>query len=539
MIRFKSKISGAVLLCLIFLMPALSKGATDLQALKDSIPQTAGKQKARILLTISNYYFTVNYDSTLFYAEKALNEYRELDDEKGIISCYGMLADIYEGYGLYDTSITLNFKVIDWAEKHNDLRAYIAYLVLGNTYKDIGQMDKAKTYYLKAIQGNYLPAKTAAFANMGLIFLKKKEYDSASFYFKGALDEYYQSDTTMPTNLSNISTLLLNLSSVAYGKGQYEKGIDLLYQSRDIARRIGSEGQMASIYLNLGDGYHYLKNDKLALKYFLKAKQIADSLGVNKIRADVLQILSEYYSKKMDFEKAYNYFVEYQQVHDSLLKMGYQSSIAEMEVKYLVREKTEKISLLKKQERMVIGLSVSIVIGLLLIGLIIVLLLNRHRLKLRNARNLAEAKTETERIKTKNAEEKLKKMISSLHEKSAFIEELEQEIEKLSKKAEKENIEEKIRILRKTRILTEEDWEDYYRVFNEIYPLFFTNIENYRELSQGDKRQLIFLKLGLSQKEIAFLMGISPEGVKRARQRLAKKIGLKDAGELKDYIERL
>jgi DNA-binding NarL/FixJ family response regulator len=49
---------------------------------------------------------------------------------------------------------------------------------------------------------------------------------------------------------------------------------------------------------------------------------------------------------------------------------------------------------------------------------------------------------------------------------------------------------------------------------------------------------LIFLKLGFKQNEIAFLMGISSEGVKRARQRLSKKLGLESAAELSGFIKK-
>ena len=535
----KPKVIKSKIIYLFLLFPFYLSGSDGVELLKDSVPVYQGYQKAYALYRLGHYYFTSNNDSAMFYFENALKEYSKIDDEKGIINCYGMLANIFNDYGMYDTSIALNFKVIDWGKKHNDIRTFIAYLGLGNTYKDIGQLDKAKTFYMKAIRGDYLPAKTAAFANMGLIYLNNDEFDSASYYFNGALQEYYTSDTSQRLNQFNIATILLNLASVAYGKGEYEKGIRLLFKSLDIARKIDSKRLLAKIFLNLGEGYYHLQQENVSLRYYLKAKKIADSLGANEIREEVFRTMSDYYHEQGDYEKAYFNLTEYHKIHDSLIIEGYKSSIAEMEVKYSVREKIARINTLKKKEQMIIGLFVSIVMGIILIGLIVILLLNRHRLKLKYARNQAEARSEMEKMKTKVAEEKLEKIITSLHEKSAFIEELEQEIEKLSINTEKENIEEKIRKLRKTRILTDDDWEEYYRVFNEIHPLFFSSIKNYRDLSVGDKRQLIFLKLGLTLKEIAFLMGISPEGVKRARQRLAKKIGLNDASELKEFIERL
>lgn len=142
---------------------------------------------------------------------------------------------------------------------------------------------------------------------------------------------------------------------------------------------------------------------------------------------------------------------------------------------------------------------------------------------------MADAKSDFTKIQYDQALREFKKVKLSLHEKSAFIEELEEEIKKFNNNDDQQLIVNKIQLLRETRVLTDNDWEEYYRVFNEIHPSFFHNIKNNVDPSSGDRRQLIFLKLDLKQKECTHLMGVSSEGVKRARQRLSKKIGLHDA----------
>ena len=524
---------------LLLVIPFLSNGSSQIEALKDSLPFYSGQQKAIALFNIGTYYLVSNNDSTLFYMEKALQEYEELNDKKGMASSYGMLAIVYSAYGMYDTAIVLNYKVIEWGEKNRDIRAFIAYLELGNTYKQIGQLEKSKIFYLKAIQGDYLPAKRAAFANMGLLFLNAVEYDSAAYYFNGGLQEYYRADTSLRINKFNIATILMNLASVAYGKGEFEKGNNLLFRSLVISREIETNSLTAKIYLKLGEGYHLVQQDDVSMKYYLKAKNIADSLGLILIREEVYGILSSFYRDKGDYDQAYLNLIEYHKIHDSLTELANQSSIHEMEVKYAVQEKIVRIATLNKEKKMVIGLAISIVAGILLIVGLIILLLNRHRLKLKNDRDLVEAKMQAEKIKAKTAKHELERIVASLREKSAFIEELEQEIQNLSIVDEQQRMEEKVLKLRETRILTDGDWEEYFRIFNEIYPSFFSREKNFYAISAGDKRQLVFMKLGLTQTQTAYLMGISPEGVKKARQRLAKKIGLNDTKELKKYIESL
>ncbi len=524
---------------LLLVIPFLSNGSSQIEALKDSLPFYSGQQKAIALFNIGTYYLVSNNDSTLFYMEKALQEYEELNDEKGVASSYGMLAAVYGEYGIYDTAIALHYKVIEWGEKNQDIRAFIAYLELGNTYKDIGQIEKSKTFYQKTIQGDYLPAKRAAFANMGLIFLDAKEYDSALFYFEGGLNEYYRSDTSLRINKYNIASILLNLASVAYGKEEFDKGNNLLFRSLAVSREIENNSLTASAYLKLGEGYHLVQQDDVSMQYYMKAKSMADSLGLLLIQEKVYMILSDFYHDKGDYDQAYFNLIEYHKIHDSLIEQANQSSIIEMEVKYAVQEKIVRIAVLNREKKMFIGLGISIVAGILLIVGFIILLLNRRRLRLKNDRDIAEAKMQAEKIKAKTAKQELKRIVVSLGEKSAFIEELEHEIQQLSIDDEQQRMEEKVLKLRETRILTDGDWEEYFRIFNEIYPSFFSREKDFYELSTGDKRQLVFLKLGLTQIQTAHLMGISPEGVKKARQRLAKKIGMNDTKELKGYIESL
>jgi len=524
---------------LLLLIPFLSNGSSQIEALKDSLPYYNGQQKAEALFNIGTYYLASNNDSTLLYIEKALQVYEELNDEKGVASSFGMLAAVYSEFGMYDTAIALHYKVIEWGEKNQDIRAFIAYLELGNTYKQIDQIEKSKTFYQKTIQGDYLPAKRAAFANMGLIFLDAKEYDSASFYFNGGLQEYYRADSSLRINKYNIATILINLASVAYGKREFEKGNKLLFRSLAISREIQNNVLTANIYLKLGEGYHQQQQDNVSMQYYLKAKNIADSLGLLLIREEVYGILSAFYHDKGDYYQAYFNLIEYNKIHDSLIEQTNQSTISEMEVKYAVQEKIVTINTLNKEKKILIALSISIIAGILLIVLLIILLLNRHRLRLKNDRDITKAKMQAEKIKVKTAKQKMKRIVVSLGEKSAFIEELEQEIQQLSIVDEQQRMEEKVLKLRETRILTDGDWEEYFRIFNEIYPSFFSREKDFYELSTGDKRQLVFLKLGLTQIQTAHLMGISSEGVKKARQRLAKKIGMNDTKELKGYIENL
>ncbi len=528
-----------LVLFLVLILGLNSLGNDRINALKDSLSHFEGLKKAQSLLIIGNHYYPNNNDSALLYIEKALNEYQDINNEKGIISCYGLISDIYSSYGMYDTAIILNYKVIDWGEKNNDIRADIAYLGLANTYESINQPDKARSFFHKAIKGSYLPARRAAFTNLGYLYLNEKEFDSAQTYFSQGLKEYLNTDTSLHINKYNIATIYSNLASVEYGKGNYAEGIKLLNTSLLIFQEIDNSSSSAITYLKLGDGYGYIHKNDLSLQYYLKAKQIADSNQILSVKEDIYLSLSKYYQSVNDYKKSFTALVEYEKIHDNLMMQSYKSSIIEMEVKYNVQEKVNKIDSLKQEKKIIFSYAIALILSLLLASSIIILYINNRRQKYKNAKIISDSKSQLAAVKTKQVEQKLKRIKMNLHEKSAFIEELQEEIKKLGSKEDQKQMAEKVQLLRKTRILTDEDWKEYRNIFNEIHPSFINSIENNNNLSVGDQRQLIFLKLGLKQKEIAYLMGISTEGVKRARQRLSKKIGLKNTGELLKYIENL
>jgi DNA-binding CsgD family transcriptional regulator len=64
-------------------------------------------------------------------------------------------------------------------------------------------------------------------------------------------------------------------------------------------------------------------------------------------------------------------------------------------------------------------------------------------------------------------------------------------------------------------------------VFTRVNPTFFIQLnDKFPNLTQAEIRILALSKLGLSVKEKANMLGISPDSVRRTQQRLNKKLGM-------------
>lgn len=94
--------------------------------------------------------------------------------------------------------------------------------------------------------------------------------------------------------------------------------------------------------------------------------------------------------------------------------------------------------------------------------------------------------------------------------------------------------------LLESNITQEEDWTHFQQEYLRLDPQFLSKlVEDTPNLSKSEIRLLILLKIGYTQKEIAQLLAISPESVKKARQRTRKKLGLSREVTVGEYLNSL
>lgn len=87
--------------------------------------------------------------------------------------------------------------------------------------------------------------------------------------------------------------------------------------------------------------------------------------------------------------------------------------------------------------------------------------------------------------------------------------------------------------------LSQEDrWKHFVLLFERVHPQFFSRIQaTYPSLSSHDLRMMALLKMNLSTKEIANLLGISPQSANTARYRLRKRLQLDAEDSLEAFLQ--
>ncbi len=165
----------------------------------------------------------------------------------------------------------------------------------------------------------------------------------------------------------------------------------------------------------------------------------------------------------------------------------------------------------------------------------------QHQLELAKSENeithLQNEKLDAE-IKHKTAE--LANATMNLIQKKEFILKLKKELQQLQKslKVEEHSTELKklLKILAEEEKLDEE-WENFSLHFNTVHGNFLNILKKkHAALNPHDLRLCAYLRMNLSSKEIAPLMGISLRGVEISRYRLRKKLSLPTETNLVEYL---
>jgi DNA-binding CsgD family transcriptional regulator len=136
-----------------------------------------------------------------------------------------------------------------------------------------------------------------------------------------------------------------------------------------------------------------------------------------------------------------------------------------------------------------------------------------------------------------SARTQLKMFTQNIIEKTNFIEKLESQINnKMAPNEEKELIED----LSHQTILTEEDWLSFKMFFEKMHPDFFAKInKQVVNITQAEQRMAALTLLHFTTEQMASVLGISPNSVIKAKQRLRQRLNLQTDQQAEDFIEKL
>jgi len=377
---------------------------------------------------------------------------------------------------------------------------------------------------------------------LGLVYHRLKKYDSAKKYFQlaGPLIRKYTDSNKLYAYYSNYSNLFIEMGDYNAGKIYLDSAMFIAMSGNDILKQSFSKNNLAALYRRMGE------NDK-ALKILEECVVINKEHGWYEQLSFNYANLSDIFSKKGDYHAAFTYLQDYLSINDSLkgaelqVKMVNLNADFETQKKELVLKQNQlELEITKQKVKIRTGLIILLFIGM---GIKLWLFVAyRKRVKKRRLQSQQDLAEVTRILLDKNTalselEEKLSKRQGTTVGIEPLtvtgIEPFKQEENNFT--ADKDDFEKQ---LYNQRILTDADWSSFKNYFEKAYPGYLIRLRNaHNSITEAEERMFLFIKLNLTNKESAAMLGISTESVKKSRQRLRKRLALEEAVELDDYVK--
>jgi len=148
-------------------------------------------------------------------------------------------------------------------------------------------------------------------------------------------------------------------------------------------------------------------------------------------------------------------------------------------------------------------------------------------------------KLEREKVAAELAFKKKELTTQALHlaKKNETLENLKQKAKELKEKEASTNGYQQLITSINFDLQDDNNWENFARYFEEVHKDFNSKVaKKYPEVTSNELRLMALLKMNLSSKEIANILNISIPGIKKARQRLRKKMNLSTSDSLENAV---
>jgi len=423
-----------------------------------------------------------------------------------------------------DLKSKVNIKKIPLVVKH--------YQFMASFYSYIGDQANAVVYLEEALPFSKSASRERVdLINSIAVYLDKDSLNHQAFtYLNRAMKE-----AELAKDSVWIGIISGNLADHAWRNGNHEHAIALVKKNIDLSMRYNERKDAMRANLNLANWYIELKEWKLAEQYVIACESLMED--------------KPYFLKyKVELAKSKSGIMrglgrsgeELKQLHLYLtLKDSLEKRVNDKEIQRMLwQRESEKYNrtIQATEERRIRTKRMYQFIGivLILIFAIVVLLVNKSKIKIKMRNTLLERDQLALAYEKQLLDQEMLMLRNSLNESTdtirqndVTIQQLREELVKISEAdpAYMTQVTDNLNALLQYHIMTDERWQKFKQVFNKVYPAYLTQMrETYPKVTENDLKILALLKLDLSNASMSDLLCVSVEAVRKAKQRLKKKL---------------
>ena len=494
----------------------------------------------------SLFEYESRYDSALYYldfAEEFFLKDSSLVELGSLISMRGTIAQAKgnntEGGRYFYEAMQLFEEAGDESRKADMIRQ------LSSSESSFGNYEKAINYAQEANQiykdQNDTYYQAEALSTIASYYKDLSQLDSAEYYFKQAisLGESSNNYTTTLSSLSNLAGVYLENDKLDLALKSIEEADNKISPDESIY-------EYAIHYLVKGTIYQRLNQSTEALTSLLKSVEISKQINAPTLIHDAYITTTKVHEQQGNYELAYRQYRRAKVIKDSLDRISQSKELQDILVNYETEKKDAEIALLNKEAELDTTKKRSLWCGIILLSLAALTTIYSLMQRSKKKQALLSKEKAIEQEKRKHAEEELeykKKELTAkalqLASKNEFLYNLEQEIGSLKSSADSivSSTSNKVSRMINNDQLDDKEWELFGKEFSSIHQDFKDRLTSqYGDFSNYEWRLISLLKMNLSSKDIANIFRISPNGVKKARYRLRKKIDLASEMDIQDFL---
>lgn len=458
-------------------------------------------------------------------------------------------------------------------------------LNIGNIYFHNRNFEKAMEKYeeAKAIfetaksPQNKMDGLTTSNSNIGLIYGALGEYDKQEEINYKVYDNVISNPTNQKNYHSTVLIYMSRLLSVNLLKGDLisaQNKLNEIIEFYEDKKNSESDLETSLLIRNYGYAYSIMgayyqskKEYKKAIENLTKATEFFKSFPVEVnitgsrlsecyLALDQIDIAKEIALKNLNFknisdrEKRYNYRVlekiykrsnnnqELLKVKDSLILIssGSNSSkifktLNDLETQIILSDSA--IALNESKIRYNTYLYILIIGSVILFFSLITIRINYNYQKEKGSRLELEKLKVTEELNQKNRE--LVSKTNFIIQTNDYLKNIQKKISSTQQK--EEGLSSQLLYKELNRVInSEKSYEEFDKMFVNVYPNFYKKLNQISKLSQTDLRLASYIKMNHNNNEIANISGISLRTVESQRYRLTKKLNLDKNQDLNSFL---
>jgi tetratricopeptide (TPR) repeat protein len=503
---------------------------------------------------------SIRPDSAFVLANECLKQSRAIQYKRGIAESHEIIGEVFFHQGFYQESLDhLQDAAALYRELPDNEKLARNLNMEGLVYHNIKQAELGFHKHEEALSiYKTLGDKQGmaySFGCMGHFYEKKQHYDKALSFQQQALQFYEEIN-----DRQGIATILENIGSIFEDLEQYNKALQYFRRSLKLNELTRDSVSMIVNLNNIGDNYRKTGNYDSALIWTEKSLQVALRLHNRYQVSSAYKDLSKTYALAGKFEEAYKHLEKGRTLYEEIYDQDAQSQLKIFTTLFDIERKNNEIKLLESDQKVSRIIKSALASGLVLSTMLGMLIINRQRMKIRQNKTVIsqnqevyEAQKKLMQIELENAqlrEQKLQQDLDvrsksltahTLHimSKNKMMEDIQQRLSDILKEDTPE-LRKKIKNLLKmidSNFVQDKDWEDFRHVFEQVHQDFFHKLQQQgSDLTPAEVRLASLIRLNLSSKDMAVILGISSDSLRIARYRLRKKLQLQQEQSLTQYI---